>query len=99
MRSRRTSAEHQEAVNRRLALLTAELSTLRPQEAYEEWADPTADGTPWWDGHTQVSRGRAGSRDASLSVAQHPAATAAEPSVLDDPVLIPLPGRHAARRR
>ena len=86
-------------MNRRLALLTAELSTLRPQDAYEEWADPTADGTPWWDGHTQVSRGRAGSRDTPLSVVPDPPAGAAQPSPTAGPVLIPLPGRHAARRR
>src|SRR3712207_4585812 len=102
MRSRRTSAEHQEAVNRRLALLTAELSTLRPQDAYEEWADPTADGTPWWDGHTQVSRGRAGSRDTPLTtpltVVPDPADGAPLPRT-GGPALIPLPGRHAARRR
>src|SRR3712207_6978274 len=83
MRSRRTSAEHQEAVNRRLALLTAELSTLRPQDAYEEWADPAADGTPWWDGHTHVSRGRPGSRETPLHVVPDPSVGAAPPSAPD----------------
>jgi competence protein ComEA len=96
MRSRRTSAEHQEAVTRRLALLSAELSAVRPQDAYEEWADPAADGTPWWDGHTRVSAGRAGSRQAALhAVAEAPPAQLDPP----EPTPVPDPGRHAARRR
>jgi competence protein ComEA len=96
MRSRRTSAEHQEAVQRRLALLSAELSAVRPQDAYDEWVEPAADGTPWWDGHTRVSGGRAGSREATLHVVEEAPLEAVAPAVSAPPV--PDPGRHAARR-
>ena len=109
MRSRRTSAEHQEAVNRRLALLSAELSSVRPQDAYDEWVEPAADGTAWWDGHTRVARGRAGSRETALDVVEDPPLQPAfhqtfhQTSHQTDPVpsapLVPEPGRHAARRR
>ena len=97
MRSRRSTAEHQEAVNRRLALLSAELSAVRPQDAYDEWVEPAADGTPWWDGHTRVAQGRAGSRDAPLHLVEE---ASLEPAVpVAGPPPLPEPGRHAARRR
>ena len=105
MRSRRTSAEHQEAVNRRLALLSAELSSVRPQDAYDEWVAPAADGTAWWDGHTRLARGRAGSRETALHVVEDPALQSAVDQTFHqtEPVpsapLVPEPGRHAARRR
>ena len=96
MRSRRTSAEHQEAVNRRLALLSAELSAVRPREPDEAWADPTADGTPWVPGHPRTTRGRAGSRETELQPVEDTPPTAA--AALPPPRPLPAPGRHAARR-
>lgn len=96
MRSRRTSAEHQEAVNRRLALLSAELSAVRPQDAFDEWVEPAADGTPWWDGHTRVARGRPGSREANLHVVEDAVPPPMDP--LPGAPALPQPGRHASRR-
>jgi competence protein ComEA len=49
MRSRRTSSEHQEAVARRLAQLSAEL------EATREESVPRASGGEWWSDHTRVT--------------------------------------------
>ena len=54
MRSRRPSPEHQDAVSRRLALLSAELSAVRPQPPDPE---PSSDGE-WWDEHTRIARPR-----------------------------------------
>lgn len=104
MRPRRTSAEHQEAVNRRLALLSAELAAVRAQDGPDEWVEPAADGTPWWDGHTRVAPGRAGSR-ASLGVVEDTrggrfVGPAPDPTAESAPApQVPAPGRHAARRR
>jgi competence protein ComEA len=95
MRPRRTSAEHQEAVNRRLALLSAELSAVRHPDADTAWPEPTADATSWWDGPLG-SAGRAGSRDADLGVVEEaPPAPVEGPT---SPPVLPDPGRHAARR-
>ncbi|MDQ4054831.1 MAG: hypothetical protein M3237_19360, partial [Actinomycetota bacterium] len=49
MRSRRTSSEHQEAVARRLAQLSAELGAAREQPLAR------ASGDEWWSDHTRVS--------------------------------------------
>ncbi|MDO9456697.1 MAG: hypothetical protein Q7T52_11435, partial [Nocardioides sp.] len=47
MRSRRTSPEHQEAVSRRLALLSEQLAAAREEAP--------AVGDEWWGGHTRVA--------------------------------------------
>lgn len=93
MRSRRPSPEHQEAVSRRLALLSAELAAVR------EEPDPvavTADGE-WWDDHTRVAAPRP-----LLVAVPDPGPVAgpgAGPLASEAPPVVPVPGRHAARRR
>ncbi|WP_206051781.1 ComEA family DNA-binding protein [Nocardioides ferulae] len=89
MRSRRPSPAHQEAVSRRLALLGAELAAVRaaaPAEEPEVDDPDPATGSEWWEDHTRV----------------RPSPWAETPSV-DQPdaglAVIPVPGRHAARRR
>src|SRR6476646_6145016 len=74
MRSR-PSPEHQEAVARRLAQLSAELAAVRPAV---EPPEP----------HTHLAGARA---------APAPPPPVAEPSGAPPP-LVPVPGRHAARR-
>jgi competence protein ComEA len=86
MRPRRSSAEHQEAVSRRLAQLSADVAAAR--------ADPVvapAAGGDWWAGHTRVAQPRA-----ALEVV---ADAVAEPEPGLPPPVVPTPGRHAARRR
>jgi competence protein ComEA len=51
MRSRRPSPEHQDAVSRRLALLSAELAAAGPPASTFE---PHPDGE-WWDEHTRIA--------------------------------------------
>ena len=76
MGTRRTSAEHQEAVSRRLAQLSADVATARGVPS-------PAVGGDWWEGHTRpVDR-------PTLEVLPAP-----EPM----PPVVPMPGRHAARR-
>ena len=75
MPTRRATSEHQDAVSRRLALLSAELAGDRPP-------DPAS----WWDEeppeHTRVrARGQG------------------PPAPPPEPPTVPVPGRHAARRR
>ncbi|MBJ7358623.1 ComEA family DNA-binding protein [Nocardioides sp.] len=90
MRSRRPSPEHQDAVTRRLALLSAELSAVQPPPAP---AGRRQEGE-WWDEHTRLAESR------------RPAATWAEPPGLPSTASphsspappVPVPGRHAARR-
>lgn len=96
MRSRRTSADHQEAVSRRLALLSAELAAVRPPDPSDAWVDPAADGTPWGPAHPRAARGRAGSRETDLQVVEDASPTSA--TSLPPPRRLPDPGRHAARR-
>lgn len=90
--AQRSRTQHQEAVSRRLAQLSAELASARPEpEAVEEPAP--AVGDDWWSEHTRVA-------------APRPALTVVPPAV-DPPVvppeveapLVPRPGRHVARRR
>ncbi|WP_209020578.1 helix-hairpin-helix domain-containing protein [Nocardioides sp. 1609] len=111
MRSRRPSPEHQEAVSRRLALLSEQLAAGREadpvdQALVERGAVDPASGGEWWDDHTRVSAARA-----PLHVVPDPApadrpltpAPATTASPLSGPVpgaaSVPVPGRHAARRR
>lgn len=91
MRSRRPSPEHQEAVSRRLALLSAELSDVRTPAAPP---DPPPEGE-WWDDHTRLAAPRQPSRPPPA-----PAASAAAPPGRRETSAppVPQPGRHAARR-
>jgi competence protein ComEA len=85
MRTRRSSAEHQEAVARRLEQLSADVAASR--------ADPAvapAAGGDWWAGHTRVAE----PRPALEVVVDQP-----EPAQALLPPVVPVPGRHAARRR
>lgn len=89
MRSRRTSSEHQEAVARRLAQLSAELGAAR--------AEPVAPaaGGEWWSDHTRIT-----TLAPDLRVVPEPARAAPSAAPLDDDVPeVPVPGRHAAPRR
>lgn len=96
MRSRRPTSEHQEAVSRRLALLSAELATVRPEGSGGQRADFDSDAHSgsgqgeWWEQHTRVST-------RELPRFQMPAQVDPEESVRAAP-LIPIPGRHASRR-
>ncbi|MCW2844089.1 MAG: Helix-hairpin-helix repeat-containing competence protein ComEA [Nocardioides sp.] len=56
MRTRRPSPEHQAAVARRLALLSAELANARPDPTYDDLGD---DPPAWTDAHTRVRVGPA----------------------------------------
>ena len=82
MRSRRPSPEHQDAVSRRLALLTAELSAVR------EPPEPPPPEGEWWDEHTRLAAPR--------RVATAP--PAGEPAPVEPAPRVPVPGRHATRR-
>ncbi|MEV7431101.1 helix-hairpin-helix domain-containing protein [Nocardioides sp. NPDC092400] len=101
MRTRRATAEHQEAVARRLALLSAELAAERPPawgpplepspgREPEPYAAPLTEPPPtepdWTSEHTRI----------------RPRVAAAEPPPDPEPAwqppAVPVPGRHAARR-
>jgi len=83
MTSLRPRADHQEAISRRLDLLTAELASTRPEEA--PGGDPPDEA--WLAGHTRIRPLRA--------VPDH----VAEPVPVPAPMpVVPVPGRHAARR-
>jgi competence protein ComEA len=100
MRSSRSSSEHQEAVSRRLALLSAELAAVREDDGLREGAaaevavaaaapEPPTRPRGWIEPDFVVPptwEPDLTARAAS-SVAAHPV-----------PVSIPVPGRHAARR-
>ncbi|GAB3259140.1 helix-hairpin-helix domain-containing protein [Nocardioides dilutus] len=77
MRSRRPTPEHQDAVSRRLALLSAELAAVEPPASAFE---PHPEGE-WWDEHTR------------LAAPRRP-----PPPPVDLAPVVPVPGRHAARR-
>ncbi|WP_224277064.1 ComEA family DNA-binding protein [Nocardioides lacusdianchii] len=83
MRRNQSSAEHAEAVSRRLASLSAELAAVRGEPP----AGEPASGEPW--PHTRV-------RDRGGDVGPA-AAPPVAPSVAL-PVALPVPGRHASRR-
>lgn len=88
MRSSRSSAEHQEAVSRRLALLGAELAAAR---SADQGIDDSGDGfTP--DTHTRIRPGRF----PEPRRPEPPPAPPEPPRGEGSPV--PVPGRHAARR-
>ncbi|MFA6299013.1 MAG: ComEA family DNA-binding protein [Nocardioides sp.] len=94
MRSRRSQQEHEQAVSRRLAQLSAELATTRGEvpeaaPAVTQVVAPAAGGE-WWDGHTRVAPVRA-----PLVVVPPPPEPPADPPAVPT---VPVPGRHAARR-
>lgn len=92
MRSRRPTTEHQDAVSRRLALLSAELASVRPPPE-----EPEPDVVPYSmeSTHTRV-------RAPGLLEPWAPVDDLADDlDVLDDPDAlppVPRPGRHASRR-
>ena len=88
MRTRRPSPEHQEAVSRRLAQLSAELAAARPELAVVPVDDEPDD---WWEDHTRVAAPRAAPEE-PVPAPVEGAADGLAPEV-------PQPGRHAARRR
>jgi competence protein ComEA len=75
----RARPDHQEAVSRRLALLSAELAAVRPEP-------PIAEEDDWSAPHTRVRPGPLGAVPAPVG----------EP---EDLPVVPVPGRHASRRR
>ncbi|MFC4783654.1 helix-hairpin-helix domain-containing protein [Nocardioides sp. MAHUQ-72] len=81
MRTRPTS-EHQEAVTRRLALLGAELASVRPQ-GVEDPQQPD----DWMAPHTRLPTARAAPVGAGPGTVED-----------DPAPLVPAPGRHASRR-
>lgn len=88
MRSR-PSPEHQEAVARRLALLSAELAAARPAADGTPGA-PGEDADEWTAPHTRI-------REPERVEPPRPELPDPEPSA--DPVAaVPVPGRHASRR-
>lgn len=97
MRSRRPSPEHQDAVSRRLALLSAELSAVRPPPV-----PPDPPEGEWWDEHTRLAPSRrplppAGPPNGPTT---GPTTGPASAPPAKDPTAptVPVPGRHAARR-
>ena len=97
MRSHRPSPEHQEAVSRRLALLSAELTAVRETDglgdgprvdgltggqSVDRWAAPAT--------HTRVRPDRWEESPPAPVLLPHPAAR--------PPADVPVPGRHARRR-
>ncbi|MEQ4548865.1 ComEA family DNA-binding protein [Nocardioides kribbensis] len=95
----RPRPEHQEAVARRLALLTAELDAARAAGGEQ----------PWWDGHTRVAGEQPPLRLVPAPTegrepgpgrwpGSAPPADGAADAAVGGAVVVPVPGRHAARR-
>jgi competence protein ComEA len=87
MLSRRPSPEHQEAVARRLALLSAELAGVREDSVVPEAPPPDEPAYALPMTHTRVPQPRASPPDDT-----------APDHVSDEPPPVPQPGRHASRR-
>lgn len=87
MPHRRPSPEHQEAVSRRLALLSAELAAVRP---------PPIEGEDWTADHTRIRP--APDRGGPDGVARPDREPVPVPEVSEPVPAVPVPGRHAARR-
>ena len=104
MRSRRTHPEHEAAVARRLAVLGAELAGARAAPDHDAPGDVEVD-QEWWREHTHVGapaveRAAWGSPVAADGPGPAPEAggEAGSPGV-PAAMPIPVPGRHASRRR
>ncbi|MDN4174384.1 helix-hairpin-helix domain-containing protein [Nocardioides sp. SOB77] len=97
MRTRRAAAEHQEAVSRRLALLSAELAAERPGPGAVLDGPPASPEPDWTSGHTRV-RPPAGPPPATSPPPPLPPPPR-QPEPPPGPPAVPEPGRHAARRR
>lgn len=104
MPTRRIGPDHQEAVSRRLAQLSAELAGVRPDleiptRARPPRPDPEPEVPPT---HTRVSAARAPARAPDRAVPAPPAPAGwqepEQPPVEPDPPPVLPPGRHAARR-
>lgn len=99
MHSRRAPAD--DAAARRLALIAAGAGGSRGESSRPPADDDTFDtnrGTaPWWADHTRVARGRAG--PVTTDPAPPPVSGPAREPVPQPPPVVPVPGRHAARRR
>src|SRR5688500_5372389 len=93
MRGHRTS-EHQAAVSRRLALLSAELAAVRAPDA-DQGSD--AEANPWAAPPTPT-RISADRRDAAQPWRQPSTPARVRPAEDDEPPPVPMPGRHARRR-
>lgn len=88
MHSRRSPADDTAA--RRLALIAAGAGGGRDQPADRAEDDTLDTAAPWWADHTRV---------AERAVAPEPAVVAPTDPAPEQPPAIPVPGRHAARRR
>ncbi|MCW2814076.1 MAG: comEA [Nocardioides sp.] len=103
MRSRRPTPEHQHAVSQRLALLSEQLAAAR-DDAPEAAPAAPAVGDEWWGEHTRIAAVRPALHVVPPTWDAPPAPpppTPRAPEVPFDPVtgvLVPVPGRHAARR-
>ncbi len=93
MRSRRPSSEHEEAVSRRLAQLSAELSASRLESVppISPPIEEPAAGGEWWADHTRVTASRT---PLALvpSAGEKPGEIEKLPAVAE-----PTPGRHSSR--
>src|SRR4051794_38951566 len=92
MTSLRPRADHQEAVARRLASLTAELAVTRPEEP----PGPVAD-EPWLADHTRIRPLRA-VPDPGAEPRSEPGSEPGSERLPESPPVVPEVGRHAARR-
>src|SRR3954469_2287205 len=95
MRNRRPSPEHQEAVSRRLAQLSAELATARPTADEASW---TSGEEPAWAGRRTRVRPVTGAELGGGPDALPDTVPAEWEEPRGDPPGVPVPGRHAARR-
>lgn len=92
MRTRRATAEHQEAVSRRLALLSAELAASRPALAAPDEPD-------WSVGHTRVPALRVVPTSSPPGLLPEPEPVPVpRPAEPREAPPVPVPGRHASRR-
>jgi competence protein ComEA len=96
----RSRTQHQEAVSRRLAQLSAELAASRPDLPAPEGETEGGASDDWWAEHTRVAAPRPAPRVVSAPP-EMPAPAPAPAQVVEDELApaVPRPGRHAARRR
>lgn len=92
MHSRRPSAD--DTAVRRLALIAAGAGGDRGEPADRAEDDTVDTAAPWWADHTRVA-----DRAVVPAVAAEPAALTEVERAPEPPPVVPVPGRHAARRR